>query len=87
MRKSTTLSWIEQAEAARVLSAAAFEDAAEPSSRKAAGNALTEWCGRVCSRLTPAQSFGWPAVQLQPVPVRGSRSRPASDDQNFGCYW
>jgi hypothetical protein len=87
MRKSTTLSWIEQAEAARVLIAAACEEAAEPPRRRIAADALAKWCDCLRFCLTPPQSSGCPAFQLQPVRVRAAPRRPVDEDRNYGCHW
>ena len=87
MRKSTTLDWIEQAEAARVLSDATFAEEPGTASCRAAIAALTAWRARVCSWLMPAQPGGSQMEQAQPLPLRTTHPQPANDDHHFGCDW
>jgi hypothetical protein len=95
MRKSTALSWIEHAEAARVLIDVDFEQAPKPVERRppvaawatAAIEALAGWCAGLGDWLTRPHSDGWAALQLQPIRIRSAHRRPVSDDQNFGCHW
>jgi hypothetical protein len=87
MRKSVTLSWIEQAEAARVLSSARFERAPAEVWCDRAGDALADWSDRLRHWLTPRQSLGGPAWQLQPVRVRHCRRGSRYDNKDYACRW
>ena len=79
MRKSTTLDWIEQAEATRVLTDAAFEEASPPTWRDIAAAALAALRGWLSALPSP----GVPAAQ----PARVRAGRPACDDHDYGCDW
>jgi hypothetical protein len=83
MRKSRTLDWIEQAEAMRVLTDAAFEEASQPSWLATANEALAGLCTRLRGWLLPLPPFGSPASQLQVVRVRAARPRSACDGPAF----
>ncbi|HTV89117.1 MAG TPA: hypothetical protein VME41_08885 [Stellaceae bacterium] len=87
MRKSTTLGWIEQAEATRVLITAAFDGPATPWRRKLATAALAAWRDRLCAWLTPPHPLGWSASQHQPVRIRAARPHRISDDDDYRRDW
>jgi hypothetical protein len=87
MRKSMTLSWIEQAEAARVLIDADLEQASTAAWRGAAIAAFAGWLGCLRDWLTLPQADAGAAMRLQPVRIRAARQYAISDDQNFGCHW
>jgi hypothetical protein len=86
MRKSVTLSWIEQAEAARVLNSARFERAPAQVWCERAAEALTDWRERLRHWAAPQQSFGWPAGQLQPARVRRAQPLPRCDNDDCGRH-
>jgi hypothetical protein len=86
MRTSVTLRWIEQAEAAQVLTAACFETTAALSWRRRAADALADWRDRVTACVAPPHTGGWPAWQLQPVRVRTAQPRPRYLDDDYRCH-
>lgn len=77
MRKSVTLRWIEQAEAAQVLAGARFERAPARVWGRRTAAALALWRERLAEWLAPQPALG---CQLQPVRVRRSPSRRPYDD-------
>jgi len=83
MRKSTTLDWIEQAEATRVLTDAAFEEASPPAWRDTAAAALATIGAHLRGWLSPLPSPGVPAAQ----PARVRAARRACDDHDYGRSW
>jgi protein involved in temperature-dependent protein secretion len=92
MRKSITLNWIEQAEAARVLIEASFDQAPPtPTSWCAmAADALTDCRDRLrgcCSRLAPQQCVELPLWQMQPARVRPLQRRQTPDRRDYANDW
>lgn len=74
MRDKTPFSWIEDAEASRVVNAARFErDAGGPRARP--GLAM-QWARRLGAWLAEASRPLWPASQVQPALVRARVCRP-----------
>lgn len=87
-QQSTLLQWIEQSEAAQVLTAARFERPAQPALRKPVNRVFAEWRERVRSWLSQIVPV-WPQLQPQPVLVRRTARRMPrrADNDDYRCCW
>jgi hypothetical protein len=94
MRQEMPMRWIEQREARQVLTAALFEHAPMPpwcdGLREATHDMASHWLGGLGTWLAARHPMGWPAMQLQPAPVR--RPVPIAqssriDDDGDTCTW
>lgn len=89
MRDNVPLSWIEDAEAKQVLTAALFEQVQASSWCKTGRKALAEWLPQVGAWLAPVPRGGWP-LQMQTALIRRAACRHArrrANDNTYICEW
>jgi hypothetical protein len=86
MRQSRTFDWIEQAEANRLLTDAAFEAASLPSWRETVSGALVPLSERLRGWLLPPSRLASPAAALPPVRCCAVQPQPARDNPSVPAH-